>query len=299
MAIARDQPVDEARAGVFYALAAYLLWGSYGLFFKLLAHVDALEVVAHRAFWSIPVAALVLAAMHRLGDIARVLADPRLMGRLAISATLVAISWGFFVWGVAVGRTLETSLGYYINPLLNVLIGYALLGERFGRAQFVAIGLAAMAVVILTLDAGVFPWLAFVLSGSFALYGYMRKTMAVGPVQGFMVESLLLSAVGLPIVVWLEATGGALFLRSWSDTLLLVACGPVTALPLMLFSASARRLRYSTLGILQYIAPTGLFLTAVFAFGEPVGAWKLFAFGLIWTALAIYSAAALRAERRR
>jgi chloramphenicol-sensitive protein RarD len=290
---------SETRMGVAYAVAAYGLWGFYGLFFKLMAHIDPLEVVAHRAFWSIPIAGGLLVAMGSTGDVGKAMASPPVLGKLVISSFLVAVSWGFFVWAIAVGRTLEASLGYYINPLLNVIIGFALLGERFTLAQKVAIGLAIVAVAVLTVEAGVFPWLAFLLAGSFAAYGYMRKTIAVGAVQGFFVESLLLSALGILIVAWLAGRSANRFSDSLPDTLLLIACGPMTALPLMLFAAAARRLRFSTVGILQYIAPTGLFLTAVFAFGEPIGPWRLMAFVLIWTALAVYTAEALRAERHR
>jgi chloramphenicol-sensitive protein RarD len=199
---------------------------------------------------------------------------------------------------VAVGRTLETSLGYYINPLLSIVLGFLLLGERLTRVQMAAVILAVAAVLIQTLVVGVFPWLALTLAGSFALYGYLRKTIDVGPVQGFFVEAVLLSVVGIAIVGWLEATGRASFGRGASDTFLLIACGPMTAAPLMLFAAGARRIRLSTMGMLQYIAPTGLFLTAIFALGEPADRWTLVSFSLIWLALALYSFEAFRLDRQ-
>ena len=288
---------SESAKGVVLAVMAYGLWAFYGLFFKQLAHIDPLEVVAQRGFWAVPVAGAILFAMGRTRDIARAFQTPRLMGMLFLSSLMVAISWGFFVWAVGAGRTLETSLGYYINPLLSILIGYVLLGERLTLLQKCAVGLAATAVVIQTLVVGVFPWLALTLAGSFAMYGYLRKTINVGPVQGFFVEAVLLSVVGIGIMAWLFAHGRASFGGTWHNTLLLIACGPMTAAPLMLFAAAARRVRLATMGMLQYIAPTGLFLTAIFVFGEPVDAARLTGFALIWTALALYSFEAWRLDR--
>jgi chloramphenicol-sensitive protein RarD len=289
---------SEAGKGVMLAIAAYGLWAFYGLFFKQFSAIDPLEVVAQRGFWSVPVAGVILFAMGRTGDIVRAFTTPRLMAMLFLSSLMVAISWGFFVWAIGVGRTLETSLGYFINPLLSVLIGAVLLGERLTLVQTCAVGLAAVAVVIQTLVVGVFPWLALTLAGSFAAYGYLRKTIDVGPVQGFFVEAVLLSVVGAGIMVWVSAQDRASFGGSGRDTFLLIACGPMTAAPLMLFAAAARRVRLATIGMLQYIAPTGLFLTAVFVFGEPLDAARLSSFALIWTALALYSFEAWRLDRQ-
>ena len=288
----------EARNGVIYALLAYGLWGFYGLFFRALAGVSALEVVAHRAFWSVPIALGVLWALGKLGDLVPVLSDRRIVRRLLITSLLVAVTWGVFVWAVNSGRTLEASLGYFINPLLSVAIGLMLLGERMTRAQAAAVGIAAIAVAMQTVMAGVFPWVALVLAGSFAAYGYLRKTMPIGPVQGFLVEALVLSLCGAVIVGGLAWQSELRFGASPTDTLLLIASGPVSALPLMWFAAAARRISLGTLGLLQYIAPSGLFLTAILAFGEPLDPWGLATFVLIWAALAIYSAEAFRLDRR-
>ncbi len=288
---------SEQHKGIACALIAFVTWGFYALFFKLLAHVDPLEIVAHRAFWAVPIAGIILFAMGRTGDIVRSFTTPRLFGMLCITTTLVAIAWGFMVWAVAVDRTIETSLGFYINPLLNVMLGYIFLGERFTRAQSVAIALAACAVIVMTWSAGVLPWLSLLLGGSFATYGFIRKTIDVGPVQGFLVESIILSVLGLAIVAWLSTVVGVRFGATAADTWLLIACGPMTAVPLIFFAAAAKRLRYSTVGLLQYIAPTGLFLTGAFVFDEPVGWGRIIAFTLIWTALAIYSVEAIRMDR--
>jgi chloramphenicol-sensitive protein RarD len=296
-----DERVDEraeAHKGVLFALLAYGLWGFYALFFGALAHIDMLEVVAHRAFWSVPIALAVLWALGKLTELVVVLSDRRLMGRLLLTSFFLGVNWAVLVWAVAADRTLETSLGYYINPLLNVAIGFALLGERLTRAQVLAVAIAASAVVVQTVMAGVFPWVALLLAGSFACYGYLRKTIRVGPVQGFMVEATVLTVCGSAIVAWLAWQSDLSFGGEVSDTLLLIACGPMTALPLMWFAAAARRIRLGTLGLLQYIAPSGLFLTAVFAFGEPLHVWGFATFALIWVALAIYSLEAFRLDRR-
>jgi len=296
--VTTPQDSAERRIGIAYAVAAYGQWGFYGLFFKLVSVMNPLEVVAHRAFWSMPVAALALIVMRKLHEAVRAVCDPRVFSKLVVTALLIASNWGFFVWALAMDRTLETSLGYYINPLLNVMIGYVLLGERFTRAQTVAIGLAVLAVCVITVETGVFPWLALLLASTFAAYGYLRKTIPVSAVQGYLVESVILSLVGIPIALWFASTGEAHFLANAHDTVLLLACGPMTALPLMMFAAAARRLRFSTVGLLQYIAPTGLFLTAIFAFGEPVSLGRLVAFALIWMGLAIYTVEAIRIDRR-
>jgi chloramphenicol-sensitive protein RarD len=288
----------EARKGVLYALLAYGLWGFYGLFFGALGHIEDLEVVTHRAFWSVPIALVALWGFGKLSDLAPILADRGLMARLLVTSFLVALSWAVFIWAVTSGHALETSLGYYINPLLNVVIGFTLLGERLTRPQIAAVGIAFLAVAVQTVAAGVFPWVALLLAGSFAAYGYMRKTMPVGPIQGFLVEALLLSVIGGAIIAWLAWRSELSFGTNATDTLLLLSCGPMTALPLMWFAAGARRIRFSTLGLLQYIAPSGLFLTAILAFGEPLVGWRLATFVLIWMALAIYSLETWRLDRQ-
>ncbi len=285
---------DTNRNGIICALIAYLMWGTYAAFFALLAHVNALEVVAHRAFWSIPIAAAVMLAMGRTQDVLRVTKTPKLLGLMCLTTLLVTISWGVFVWAVAVGRALETSLAFYINPLLNVAVGYLVLREKMTGLQIVAIGLAATGVAYQTWALGAFPWLSLLLGAAFSAYGFLRKTIDVGPVQGFFVESCILSVLGLAVVSWLGMKGPLAFGSDWNTTALLLACGPMTALPLMFFATAARRIRFSTLGLLQYIAPSMLFLTAVFILHEPMQQAQLVTFGFIWTALALYSFSSLR-----
>ena len=283
-------PEGGARRGFVYALLAYGLWGLLPLFLKAVSHLPALEVVAHRVLWSVPIAGAVLVASGRTADLKAALRSPRTIALASLTAGLITINWGLYVWAIAVERTVETSLGYYINPLMSVVMGAVLLGERLSRAQIAALGLATAAVVLMTVEAGIVPWVSLVLAGSFAIYGFLRKTLPIGPSQGFFLEVLILSVPALAYVVWLQATGVSHFVPSQPrDMLLLLACGPATAVPLLLYGFGAKLLKLSTIGIMQYIAPTGIFLIAVFVFGEPFGMVRLAAFALIWVALAIYT----------
>ncbi len=298
--IQTTQRASEATRGAFYALAAYGLWGGNPLFFHLLDGVSAPEVVAHRALWSLPVAGLLILMTGRLKSAFAPFKRLASLRILVASALLISINWGFFVWAVNAGRTIEASLGYFINPLMNVLVGFFFLGERFTRAQMAAIALATCAVLWRTIAVGGFPWLALLLAVSFTMYGFLRKTMPTGALEGFFIETIVLSALAIPLLSavhtwWPEARlqfgNNAYF--SW----LLAACGPVTTAPLLCFAAAARRIRLSTLGLMQYIAPTLMFLTAVYIFGDPLDTVNLITFVLIWLALAIYSWDAVRQER--
>ncbi|MEX0408372.1 EamA family transporter RarD [Aquibium sp. LZ166] len=281
---------EGAARGFVYALLAYGFWGTLPLFMKLLAHIPAVEVVAHRIVWSVPIAGAVILALGRTADLKRALRSPRTIALAALTAGLITVNWGLYVWAIAVDRAVETSLGYYINPLVSVVLGAVLLKERLSRAQIAAVALAAVAVVILTLEAGGLPWVSLALAFSFAAYGFLRKTLPIGPSQGFFLEVLILALPALAYVLWLGATGQGHFV--WSnpnDVVLLLLCGPTTAVPLLFYAFGAKLLRLSTLGIMQYVAPTGIFLIAVFVFGEPFGQARAMAFGLIWIALAIYT----------
>jgi chloramphenicol-sensitive protein RarD len=283
-------PEGGARRGFVYALVAYGLWGLLPLFLKAVSHLPALEVVAHRILWSVPIAGAVLVATGRTGDLKAALRSPRTVALASLTAGLITVNWGIYVWAIAVERTVETSLGYYINPLMSVVMGAVLLGERLSRAQVAALGLATCAVVLMTVEAGVLPWVSLVLAGSFAIYGFLRKTLPIGPSQGFFLEVLILSVPALAYAIWLQATGASHFVFSQPrDMLLLLACGPATAVPLLFYGFGAKLLKLSTIGIMQYVAPTGIFLIAVFAFGEPFGIVRAAAFALIWVALAIYT----------
>lgn len=291
--VAETAELDQdarARRGFLLALGAYFLWGLLPFYMKAVAHLPLAEVIANRVVWSVPIAACVLVWAGRTADFKAAIRSPRSISMAALTAVLISINWGIYVWAIAVDRTVETALGYYINPLVNVVVGALLLGERLDRLQIAAVALAAIAVAVLTVDAGKLPWVSLALAFSFAAYGFFRKTLPIGPSQGFLLEVLLLSVPALCYIGYLIATGqDHLISSSATDTALLIGCGPITAVPLLLFAFGARLLRLSTIGIMQYIAPTMVFLIAVLIFDEPFGTIQAIAFALIWTALAMYS----------
>ncbi|PHP68270.1 protein RarD [Zhengella mangrovi] len=275
--------------GFLFALAAYLMWGFLPLYMKALAHVPAAEVVAHRALWSVPVAGVVLVALRRTADLKAALKSWAMIRMAMLTAGLISINWGVYVWAVGNGRTVETALGYYINPLFSVLLAATLLKERLSRAQWVAIAFAVTAVAILTIESGGLPWVSLALCVSWGFYAFFRKTLPIGPNQGFLLEVLILSPFALAYVVWLSLTGESHFGGDWHDMALLAGAGLVTAVPLISYANGAKRLRLSTIGIMQYIAPSMIFIIAVFYFREPFDMTRLVAFGFIWAALVIYS----------
>lgn len=281
---------STATRGFLFALGAYLFWGVQPVFMKLVAHIPAAEVVAHRILWSVPIAGVVLLLLGRTADLKAALRSPRTLLMAAVTASLITVNWGIYVWAIAADRAVETALGYYINPLMSVALGALMLGERFTRPQLLAVGLATLAVIVLTVEAGGLPWVSLSLAVSFAIYGYLRKTLPIGPSQGFFLEVLILSLPSLAYIIWLQMRGDGHFLPSSpNDMLLLVLCGPVTATPLLLYAFGAKLLRLSTLGLMQYIAPTMVLLLAIFVFREPFDSARAMAFGLIWLALIIYS----------
>lgn len=289
-AIQTETKEESARRGFFLALAAYLLWGLLPFYIKWVGHLPIIEVVAHRIIWSVPIAAAVLVWLGRTADFMNAIRSPRMLGMAALTAFLISLNWSIYLWAIVADRAVEGALGYYINPLVNVVVGALLLGEKLDRWQIVAVGLAAVAVSILTYEQGTLPWISLGLALSFAAYGYFRKTLPIGPSQGFLLEVLLLSVPAVAYAIWLSISGqGHFFAGNATDTWLLLGCGAVTAIPLLLFSFGARLLKFSTIGIMQYIAPTMVFLIAVFAFKEPFGQAQAMAFGLIWAALALYT----------
>jgi len=287
-----DMQASDAAAshGFAFAFSAYLLWGALPLFMKLVAHIPAVEVVAHRIVWSLPLAGITLLVLGRTADVKVALRSPRTILLAALTAAIITCNWGIYVWAIAADRAVETALGYYINPLVSVAMGAVLLGEKLNRYQLAAIALAIVAVLILAFDAGGVPWVSLALAATFAVYGFLRKTLPIGPSQGFFLEVLILALPALAYILWLQAHGEGHFVSSNpGDIGLLLACGPVTAVPLLLYAFGAKLLRLSTLGLMQYIAPTIVFLIAVFVFGEPFDGVRLVAFALIWLALAIYT----------
>ncbi|WP_300377390.1 EamA family transporter RarD [Henriciella sp.] len=289
---------SELRFGLFSAFGAYLLWGGLPLYFRLLDHIAPEEMLAHRIVWGLPTALLFIAAAARWKDLRGALTRRRL-GFLAISATLIAINWLVYIWAVSAERVTEASLGYFINPLVSVLIGMVFFSEKLRTAQWVAIAIAASGVGVLTWELGRLPWVSLVLCFSFATYGAVRKKISVDSRIGFCIETALLFPVAFIWLAWFQTTEGGGWVGDgrWLDWLLPLA-GPITAVPLILFALAAKRLKLATIGMMQYMTPTIQFLIAVLLFREPFGTVDAIAFGLIWTALIVFTTDSVMGERK-
>ena len=286
--MSHSPPID--RRGLAAAVSAYLIWGVFPLYWALLGHLPALEIIAHRVLWCAVSVSLWLFWSEGRSWLRRALAGRR-VGRLLIaSSLLISVNWGVYIWAVTNGRVVDASLGYFINPLLSVALGVGVLGERLNRVQWSAVTLAAVGVLWLTLSQGALPWIALVLASSFAVYGLIRKQVAVEAVPGVAIESLILTPVALGWLLWLAAAQRGSFLAgSAGQDVLLVVGGVLTALPLIGFAYGARRIPYSLVGILQYILPTLQLLSGVLLLGEPFGSDRAIGFGCIWLALAVYA----------
>lgn len=291
--------LSEPNKGVVFAVIAHLFWGGMAVYFGLIRHINPMEIAVNRGVWSIPIAALVVWWLGQFSDVWAVFRKPKTVLILALTSAIIVFNWTFYIWCIQHGRTLEASLGYFINPLLNVVVGYIFLGERFNRAQLIAITLAAVAVTVQTIATGVFPFIGLALAVSFCVYGLLRKTVSVPPVPGFFVEVLLIALPLIALEAWLYGHGQTHFGDNVFDTLMLMGCGVLTAGALIFFAASIKRLRYSTAGLLQYISPSLVFLTAVFIFHESMDRWKLLSFAIIWIALVIYSVSSLQKENSK
>ncbi|WP_430448775.1 EamA family transporter RarD [Rhodophyticola sp.] len=285
--------MSEAGKGVLAMIGACIIWGLSPIFYKLLSDVPPLEVLAHRTLWSFAVFGLVLTLQRRIGALPQALAGRRALFLAFAAALMISGNWFLFIFSVQVGRTVESALGYYIFPLVAVLIGRVVLKERLGRAQILAVGLAGVAVAILTLGLGVAPWISLSLATTFGIYGLMKRWTVAGPVVSVTAEVALLAPVALGYLIWLGAEQGAFGHDAVQSTLLIMA-GPLTALPLILFSYAARRTAMSTIGLVQYLNPTLQFGVAVLVLGEVITLWHGIAFPIIWVALGIYSWAPLR-----
>ncbi|RLQ87607.1 EamA family transporter RarD [Notoacmeibacter ruber] len=290
----------DSLPGFVFALSAYFLWGFLPFYLKAVDHIGAIEVVAHRILWSVPIAGGWILWLGRTADLKRALRDWRILGMAAVTATLISINWSIYVWAIANDRALEGSLGYYINPLFTIMLGALVLREKVTRLQLAAIISAFVAVAILTWEGGGLPLVSLGLVFSWGGYAYFRKTLPVGPNQSFFLEVLLLAPVALVYLLWQTLSGDRSFFGdgSWTDTGLLLFAGVATAIPLILYANGAKLLRLSTIGVMQYIVPTMIFLIAVFVFKEPFGWVRLLAFGFIWLALILYVSSILN-ERRR
>jgi chloramphenicol-sensitive protein RarD len=275
--------------GFAAAIAAFGIWGAFPLYFHPLHDVSAFQVIAHRIVWSCVFVLIVMAVRRELPLLRATIADPGVFWRLVLSATLVTINWTVYVWAVTHGHVIEASLGYFINPLFNVLLGVALLGERLNRLQWLAIALATCGVIYLAIVAGSPPWIALSVAGSFASYGLIRKVVRVESLPGLAVETLILLPFAATLLIWCECTGtGGFGLGSAAVRALLIGSGPLTAVALFLFAYGARLLPYSSIGVLQYLTPTLQFACGVFAFHEPFERTRAYGFILIWSALLFY-----------
>lgn len=294
--------MTEAAKGVLAIVGACVIWGFATLYYKAMAHVPPLEVLAHRSLWTLVLFGAVLALRGRLSQVWALIAGP--MGaRVALAGAIVALNWGLFIFAIQAGYAVEASLGYYIFPLVTVVIGVVILGERLSRAQGAAVGLAGLAVAILTWGLGVAPWMALALAFSFAPYMLLKKKLAAPAAVSVTAEVTLIAPFALALLIW-AAAGGQIFGRAggWFgadlySTLMLPVTGVITGLPLVLFSWGAQRVRLSTLGLVQYLNPTLQAFSAVVLMAEPFTRWHGLAFGLIWVALAIYSFEIWRQDR--
>ncbi|MCQ0968986.1 EamA family transporter RarD (plasmid) [Paracoccus sp. TK19116] len=293
-----DQNGDDPR-GLALAVATYGLWGFLPLYMKALQVVPPTQIIVHRVLWSLPIAFAVLWVQHRARDVLQALRQPRLLAMAALTAALISVNWLIYVWAIVNDHALQAALGYYINPLFSIFLGWAMLGERLNRPQVAAIVLAATAVAILTWEAGSLPLVSLGLTFSWGFYAYFKRSLPLGPTQGFTLEVILLMPIALAYLAWVTANGTSAFDDSWTLALLLIGCGPITAVPLLMYATAAKLVRLSTMGVLQYIAPTMIFLTAVLIFGEPFDGAKRIAFPLIWAALVIYSVTLIRQARVR
>ncbi len=286
--------------GMLYAIAAYGMWGLFPLYWKLLQHVPALEILSHRVTWSLGFVLLLLLLRRRWNWLKTAVRTPRTVLLFFTSATLLSINWFVYIWGVNAGFIVETSLGYFINPLVSVLMGVFFLSEQLRRWQWLAIALAAAGVVYLTIHYGALPWISLTLATSFALYGLIRKTAPLGSLEGLTLETALMFLPALGYLIYLEVLGTAAFGHvDGLTTVLLGFAGVATAVPLLCFAAGARLIKLATIGILQYIAPTLQFLIGVFIYDEPFTLDRLIGFSLIWLALIIYSGENIFFNRRQ
>ncbi len=290
----------QQKKGMLYAALAFCMWGFAPIYFKQLDTIDALEILLHRVVWSALFLIVIVLLIKQWHKVQFVLKQPKLIGLLVVTSGLLGFNWGLFIWAVNNGHMLDASLGYYINPLLNVLLGMVFLGERLRRWQGVAVALAVTGVVIQVLSFGSFPVVAFSLAGSFAVYGLLRKKLPVESLPGLLLEAFILLPVAL--LYWLlmtpSATSDMAANDLWLNTLL-VSAGVVTTLPLLCFTAAAKRLQYSTLGFFQYIGPSLMFLLAVALYGEAFDAERVVTFACIWGALALFSWDSWRFAKKR
>ena len=289
----------DSRDGVIAGLAAYLMWGFIPVYFVAVSAAAPLEVLSHRIIWAIPFGALVLWFRKQWPEVRRALTHRSMFAWLVLSSLFIAANWLIYIWAIQQGRIVETSLGYYINPLIHVLAGVVLLGERLRHLQIVAVVLAAIGVAVLTIRGGEVPWVALSLAMTFAVYAVIRKRVVIGAMPGLFVETMLLFPFAIAWFTWIAINGQADFAKGDSMlTFWLVMAGPITAIPLLCFAFAARRLMLTTIGFMQFLAPTIQFCTGIY-YGEELTVPYIICFAFIWTAVIVFSVDAIRAGRRK
>ena len=296
--------MSEQIKGIIALIMACVIWGFAALYYKQIAHIPPLEVLSHRTLWALVFLFTLLAYMRRLSEIKEMLFDKRSLMIVVLAALLISVNWFNYIVSVQIGRVVESSFGYYIFPLVAVVLGYLFLGERLAPLQWFAVGLASCAVVLLAFGLGVTPWISLILAFSLGFYGLCKKTLIAGPVVSVIGEVIILAPIallwllGVHYMGWLDVSGrtGGYFGHGWNTALLMFA-GPITATPLVLMSYGMKRLTLASSGLVQYLNPTLQFGVGAFLFLEPITQWHFAAFGLIWIALGIYSYDALRDER--
>lgn len=289
----------DASKGVAFGLGAYMMWGCFPLFFALFDGVPAYEVVIHRVLWSCAFLVLVVSILRRWSPVLQALAEPRRLGRVLGCAILIALNWGLYIYAVETRHVLQASLGYFLTPLVNVGLGMLVLRERMAPLQLAALGLAGVAIIMQLVMLGELPWISLLLAATFGTYGLLRKQVPLDGLSGLLVETLLLLPLGLLALGGLSLAGASHFLQTPFQSLLLIASGVITALPLLAFAGAARRLKLSTLGFLMYINPTMQFLIALLIFNESLSSVQLGTFVLIWIGLGLYSWSAWQQSSRR
>ncbi len=288
----------RAQPGVLYAALAFTAWGLFPIYFHLVTTVPAAEVLVHRVLWSLVLLMGLLLWRRQWAWVAQVVRQPKVLAAFAASAVLLSVNWLTYIWSVNNGHVVDASLGYFINPLVNVLLGYTVLHERPRRAQWAALSLAALGVLWLTLQAGQVPWIALVLAASFGCYGLLRKVAVLGPLEGLALETVILTPAALiALGLWLQHGTSSFPAPDIGTDLWLIGLGPLTTVPLLLFAAGARRISMTTLGLVQYVSPTLQFALGLWLFHEPFSALRLVGFAFIWTALAIYTIDGWRVSR--
>ena len=288
----------SVKAGVFFALAAYSMWGIAPMYFKSLTSVPALEIVMHRIVWSVLVLCLLLLVRKKFSQVFVAIRDPKIITTLSISGLLLAVNWLIFIWAVNNDRMLDASLGYFINPLFNVLLARLFLQERLTRLQLLAVFVALSGVAFLIFSYGQLPWIALVLATSFSIYGLLRKKVTVDSMPGLLIESCIMLPFALLYWLIMDTSTGNMFANSTDLNIMLLLAGVVTTAPLLCFTAAARRIRYTTLGFFQYIGPSLMFLLAVLHYQEPLDATRVVTFVLVWCGLLIYVYDSLRVYRK-